>query len=198
MLAKALGEGVLSDVMKRSQIDPSEVQVGDVIGAGVFGEVRSGQLHGTPVAIKTMHRSRIVDGGLDLFKAECELCLSLRHPNIVQLLGACWRLDAPTVFMVMERCDSTLSEALRDAKSGRRDDFDYTVRAFRSLWASPEPCRTSTRRSRQSYTATSSRTTSCSHATLSRRCPISDPRETSKMLATGRHASILGARDYGA
>ena len=125
-LAKALGEGVLSDVMKRSQIDPSEVQVGDVIGAGVFGEVRSGQLHGTPVAIKTMHRSRIVDGGLDLFKAECELCLSLRHPNIVQLLGACWRLDAPTVFMVMERCDSTLSEALRDAKSGRRDDFDYT------------------------------------------------------------------------
>ena len=60
---------------------------------------------------------------LDLFKAECELCLSLRHPNIVQLIGACWKLDAPTVFLVMERCAGTLTDGLREAKAGRRADL---------------------------------------------------------------------------
>ena len=58
--------------------------------------MRAGTLHGTPVAIKTMHRKGISSGGLDLFKAECELGLTLRHPNVVQLLGACWSEQAPT------------------------------------------------------------------------------------------------------
>lgn len=49
---------------------------------------------------------------LELFKEECELCLSLRHPNIVQLIGGCWQLDSPDVLMVMERCKCTLHDVL--------------------------------------------------------------------------------------
>ena len=128
MLQQELGEKHLSDLMKRAQIDPSEVICGEVIGTGVFGEVRTGSLHGTPIAIKTMHRKGISTGGLELFKAECELGLTLRHPNIVQLIGACWAMDAPTVFLVMERCQCTLSDALRETKAGRRDDFALEVR----------------------------------------------------------------------
>ena len=88
-------------------------------------------LHGTPIAIKTMHRKGISTGGLDLFKAECELCLSLRHPNIVQLIGACWRLDAATVFLVMERCAGTLADALREAKRGNRPLDGFSLSAVR-------------------------------------------------------------------
>ena len=122
-LQSALGESQLSDVMKRAKIDPSDILIAEVIGAGVFGEVRAGTLHGTPIAVKTMHRKAISTGGLELFKAECELCLSLRHPNIVQLIGASWAMDAAMVFIVMERCHGTLSDALRDTKLGRRADF---------------------------------------------------------------------------
>ena len=127
LLSESLGDAALSDGMRRAQIDPNDITIGEIIGSGAFGEVRAGAYHGTPVAIKTMHRAGITSGGLDLFKAECELCLSLRHPNIVQLIGACWRLDAAAIFHVMERCEYTLSEKLRDARAGRRGAAEFTA-----------------------------------------------------------------------
>ena len=113
-------------------------------------QVRAGWYHGTPVAVKKLHRKMLNKEYLELFKQvasprhlsaphlltalftltpsllaataepctrlcvqqECELCLSLRHPNIVQLLGGAWQVGSPAVLMVMERCKCTLSDAL--------------------------------------------------------------------------------------
>ena len=59
------------------------------------------------------------------------VCVCVGEPvcawaDIVQLIGACWNLNAATVFLVMERCKCTLAEALRDAKTGRRKDFSFS------------------------------------------------------------------------
>jgi len=58
------------------------------IGAGAFGEVFRGFCLGQPVAIKTM--LEVSDAGARAFRAEILLTATLRHPNIVQFVGACW------------------------------------------------------------------------------------------------------------
>ena len=112
-LAAVLGdEAEVPAMVRRALIDPSELELGSTIGSGSAGEVIAGNYHGTPVAVKRMHRKMLSPEFLELFVEECELCLSLRHPNIVQLLGGSWRLDSPDVCMVMERCNGTLHDAL--------------------------------------------------------------------------------------
>ena len=44
-----------------------------------YGGVWLGALDGTPVAVKTLHRSRLDEANLRAFRAECEL---VRAPNI--------------------------------------------------------------------------------------------------------------------
>jgi serine/threonine protein kinase len=58
------------------------------IGAGAFGEVFKGTAMGQPVAIKTM--LNITEDNVRAFKAEILLTATLRHPNVVSFVGACW------------------------------------------------------------------------------------------------------------
>ena len=111
-----VADGSFSDAMQRSKINPSELVVGSVLGTGFYGEVRCGVLRGTPVALKRLHRHIVREGNrLARFKQECELCLSLRHPNIVQLIGNAWDVEKAMVLMVMELCSGgTLAALLQD------------------------------------------------------------------------------------
>ena len=62
-------------------------------------------------------------------QAECELQLSLRHPNILQVFGGSWNLESIHVSIVMEFCDRGTLEGLlaneptRDSEYADADDL---------------------------------------------------------------------------
>ncbi|KAJ1699520.1 hypothetical protein LUZ63_008032 [Rhynchospora breviuscula] len=73
------------------EIDPSELDfsTSSVIGKGSFGEILRAYWRGTPVAVKrilpSLSDDRLVTQD---FRHEVNLLVKLRHPNIVQFLGA--------------------------------------------------------------------------------------------------------------
>eukprot|EP00252_Welwitschia_mirabilis_P006557 TRINITY_DN1743_c0_g2_i6.p1 TRINITY_DN1743_c0_g2~~TRINITY_DN1743_c0_g2_i6.p1 ORF type:complete len:432 (-),score=73.46 TRINITY_DN1743_c0_g2_i6:271-1566(-) len=73
------------------EIDPSELDFTSCvhIGKGSFGEILKAKWRGTPVAVKRILPS-LSDDRLVIqdFRNEVELLVKLRHPNIVQFLGA--------------------------------------------------------------------------------------------------------------
>lgn len=73
------------------EIDPSELDFSNsaIIGKGSFGEILRAYWRGTPVAVKRILPS-LSDDRLVIqdFRHEVNLLVKLRHPNIVQFLGA--------------------------------------------------------------------------------------------------------------
>ncbi|GAA0171953.1 non-receptor serine/threonine protein kinase [Lithospermum erythrorhizon] len=73
------------------EIDPAELDFSNsnIIGKGSFGEIVKAHWRGTPVAIKRI-LPNLLDDRLVIqdFKHEVNLLVKLRHPNIVQFLGA--------------------------------------------------------------------------------------------------------------
>ncbi|GAA0184936.1 non-receptor serine/threonine protein kinase [Lithospermum erythrorhizon] len=73
------------------EIDPSELDFSNahLIGKGSFGEIVRAYWRGTPVAIKRI-LPKLSDDKLVIqdFRHEVNLLVKLRHPNIVQFLGA--------------------------------------------------------------------------------------------------------------
>lgn len=70
------------------RIEPTDLALGERLGAGSFGEVVRGIWNGTDVAVKVIMETGSV--ALDEFKTEVEVMAKLRHPNIVLFLG--WSL----------------------------------------------------------------------------------------------------------
>ncbi|GKV22380.1 hypothetical protein SLEP1_g32260 [Rubroshorea leprosula] len=73
------------------EIDPSELDFSNssIIGKGSFGEILKAYWRGTPVAVKRILPS-LSDDRLVIqdFRHEVNLLVKLRHPNVVQFLGA--------------------------------------------------------------------------------------------------------------
>ncbi|KAJ6891667.1 integrin-linked protein kinase 1 [Populus alba x Populus x berolinensis] len=73
------------------EIEPSELDFSNsnIIGKGSFGEILKASWRGTPVAVKRILPS-LSDDRLVIqdFRHEVNLLVKLRHPNIVQFLGA--------------------------------------------------------------------------------------------------------------
>ncbi|XP_052187547.1 integrin-linked protein kinase 1 isoform X2 [Diospyros lotus] len=73
------------------EVDPSELDFSSssVIGKGSFGEILKASWRGTPVAVKRI-LPKLSDDRLVIqdFRHEVNLLVKLRHPNIVQFLGA--------------------------------------------------------------------------------------------------------------
>ncbi|VFQ92241.1 unnamed protein product [Cuscuta campestris] len=73
------------------EVDPSELDFSNsvIIGKGSFGEILKAYWRGTPVAIKrilpNLSDDRLV---IQDFRHEVNLLVKLRHPNVVQFLGA--------------------------------------------------------------------------------------------------------------
>lgn len=80
--------------LNRSFISPEQVQLGEVIGRGFFGEVRKGKYAHITVAAKYLYRS-VSQGEITKFINEIELLSTLRHPRIVPYLG--WTNNHPVV-----------------------------------------------------------------------------------------------------
>ena len=68
-------------------VDAKEVQIGKRIGKGSFAEVFEGKWQGMKVAIK--RGLRFDKGHEKSFLNEIHIHSKLRHPNVVQFIGAC-------------------------------------------------------------------------------------------------------------
>jgi hypothetical protein len=91
-------------VMRRREdeweVDMSELEMGEQLGAGGYGEVHKAMWKGTEVAVKMMiseHASRELERN---FKEEVRVMTALRHPNVVLFMAACTK--PPKMCIVME------------------------------------------------------------------------------------------------
>jgi serine/threonine protein kinase len=79
---------ISSEVLTQYSLTPKVIVMSKRVGAGAFGEVFKGTCMGETVAIKTM--IDVTEANVREFKAEIILTATLRHPNIVNFVGACW------------------------------------------------------------------------------------------------------------
>ena len=59
-----------------------------VLGRGGWGEVRVASFHGLEVAAKVLHDTIISEYNLSLFSCEMNIASKIRHPNLLQFIGA--------------------------------------------------------------------------------------------------------------
>mmetsp|Transcript_13421 Transcript_13421/g.26753 ORF Transcript_13421/g.26753 Transcript_13421/m.26753 type:complete len:588 (+) Transcript_13421:217-1980(+) len=77
-----------------SEVDSWEICMGELdfgkrVGIGAYGEVFQGLYKHTDVAIKVLLEQDLPDKIIQNFKKEVFILKKLRHPNIVQFMGAC-------------------------------------------------------------------------------------------------------------
>ncbi|CAL5426284.1 unnamed protein product [Camellia sinensis] len=70
------------------EIPWEDLQIGERIGIGSYGEVYHADWNGTEVAVKKFMDQDISGDALVQFKCEVEIMLRLRHPNVVLFMGA--------------------------------------------------------------------------------------------------------------
>ena len=72
-------------VVERREIHITE----DVLGGGAWGEVKVAIFRGTKVAAKSLYQAIRSDYYCQLFTREMNMASRIRHPNLVQFIGAC-------------------------------------------------------------------------------------------------------------
>ncbi|KAI4330000.1 hypothetical protein MLD38_028315 [Melastoma candidum] len=77
-----------------------EINLGERIGLGSYGEVYRGDWHGTEVAVKRFLEQDISGESLEEFISEVRIMKKLRHPNVVLFMGAVTR--PPNLSIVTE------------------------------------------------------------------------------------------------
>ena len=71
-------------VVERDEVTLTNEKLGD----GAYGEVRVAIFRGTRVAAKCLHQLIVSDYNRGVFTREMEISFRIRHPNIVQFVGA--------------------------------------------------------------------------------------------------------------
>ncbi len=88
------------------EISHDELKLGEELGIGSFGKVYKGTWRFVDVAVKQLHYQGLSPESVSEFKAEANIMANLRHPNIIQLYGACY---TQPYSIVMEYAPSTLA-----------------------------------------------------------------------------------------
>jgi alpha-tubulin suppressor-like RCC1 family protein len=98
------------------EITEEEINFGDRIGVGTFGEVKKGYWRKQTVAVKFLKGEMLTsEESISCFIDECNILKNLRHPNILLFMGAC--TNPPNFFVVTEYCDNgNLFELLHSNK----------------------------------------------------------------------------------
>ena len=71
-------------VIQREEVEVTE----EVLGKGGWGEVKVGIFRGTRVAVKCLHQEIVSEFYLELFSREMDIASRVRHPNLLQFIGA--------------------------------------------------------------------------------------------------------------
>uniref|UniRef100_A0A7R9VLW3 non-specific serine/threonine protein kinase n=1 Tax=Chlamydomonas euryale TaxID=1486919 RepID=A0A7R9VLW3_9CHLO len=93
-----------------SQIPYEELDIQDQVGGGGFAIVYRATWKGTPVAVKKWFDPNATDQMMQEFREEVMTLQSLRHPNVLQFLGAC--MKHPDLCMVTEHMPHSLHGVL--------------------------------------------------------------------------------------
>lgn len=112
-----LGEGT------EWEIQWEDLDIGERIGIGSYGEVYHADLDGTEVAVKKFLDQDFSGDALAQFKSEVEIMLRLRHPNVVLFMGAITRpphlsiltefLPRGSLYRLLHRANIRLDEKRR-------------------------------------------------------------------------------------
>ena len=82
-------ESQLHEVQSHWIIPKSEIELTEeMLGQGAWGKVKVAKFRGTRVAAKCYHRILLSEHNLRLFRREISMAARLRHPNLVQFIGA--------------------------------------------------------------------------------------------------------------
>ncbi|XP_077225178.1 putative serine/threonine-protein kinase SIS8 [Tasmannia lanceolata] len=105
------------------EIPWEDLQIGERIGLGSYGEVYSADLNGTEVAVKKFLDQDFSGDALEQFRCEIKIMLRLRHPNVVLFMGAVTRppnlsiltelLPRGSLFRLLHRPNIQLEEKRR-------------------------------------------------------------------------------------
>ena len=79
-------------VVRREEIEMSE----DVLGKGGWGEVKVAKFRGLRVAAKCLHEVILSPYNISVFTREMEIAARVRHPNLLQFIGAT-RVGTPII-----------------------------------------------------------------------------------------------------
>jgi hypothetical protein len=82
------------------EIRLDELELGEQLASGGFGQVYRATWKGTEVAVKVMASEQVTREMERQFKEEVRVMTSLRHPNVVLFMAACTK--APKMCIVME------------------------------------------------------------------------------------------------
>ena len=82
-----------------------------VLGRGGWGEVRVAQFQGLKVAAKVLHETIISEYNLSVFAREMEIAARVRHPNLLQFIGA---TREGTPIILTELMSKSLRKELED------------------------------------------------------------------------------------
>lgn len=110
-------------------ISPAELEVERCVGIGGFGRVYRASWHGTPVAYKLITHSD--DISFSAFDKEAQVMITLRHPNIVMMLGAVY--EPPVIGIVAELLSCSLYDRLHHQPSRAIDPHALVLDAARGL-----------------------------------------------------------------
>ena len=64
------------------------VMTEEVLGSGGWGKVKVGIFRGTRIAVKCLHQLMVSEYNLQLFSREMDIASRVRHPNLLQFIGA--------------------------------------------------------------------------------------------------------------
>ena len=106
-LASSMKSSAVIIPYNKLEFDPGE----PILGRGAFGEVKEAMLDGTPVAVKQSVDGENLsnDAYMELMR-ESELWNSLKHPNVVLLMGV---VPKP-LCIVLEKLDTCVSKMIHD------------------------------------------------------------------------------------
>ncbi|KAJ6354429.1 hypothetical protein OIU77_005108 [Salix suchowensis] len=105
------------------EIPWEDLEIGERIGIGSYGEVYHGDWNGTEVAVKKFLDQGFSGDALVQFRCEAEIMLRLRHPNVVLFMGAVTRpphlsiltefLPRGSLYRLLHRPNSQIDEKRR-------------------------------------------------------------------------------------
>jgi len=74
---------------RNQEVNIQEIDQGPKINQGGFSIIMRGKFRGTDVVIKKIFDPVITDDLMEEFRNEVEMLSSLRHPNVVLMMGYC-------------------------------------------------------------------------------------------------------------
>ena len=114
--AKSLEKTKLLETAAFSVIKSLTIATKDILGSGSFGTVYGAEYNGKPCVAKVMHEHEFLSGDgptpLQMCVREINTLSLLRHPSIVQFLGAYFDDKSKVPILVMERMWNSLTTLL--------------------------------------------------------------------------------------